>query len=690
MKKSVVFFLAVFAILSSLQINAQTVSEKTARNAAFNMLIMKNPAFSGTPEILESVAVPGTTTSAPEVFIYNNPQGGFAIISGDKAASPVIGYSTTGSIPSSSWNANFAEWIQDAVDQIKFYRQNTTKSTNNIDEEWDYLLTGNSTSNPFHSTKAILPFLRSMWGQDGVYNDMCPEDGNGEALVGCVATAMAQIIYYYQFPETGYGSHSYNAYGYGTQSVNFAASTYNYNEMAGDPQFPMPEIAELSYHCGVAVDMSYGYDGSGAYTWDVPDALTTYFRYASANYRSRMSYNSTTWATLMRTNLDLYRPVLYSGSGSSGGHAFVMDGYEGTNYFHFDWGWDGYANGYFYLTALNPAGSEFNDDHQCVESIYPPTASYPYGCTGSKTFTSTFGTIEDGSGPIDNYEANSNCSWLISPGPQCDYFKITFEELDLATDDSVKFYAGPDASSPLAAAFSGSTIPTYFNVNSSQVFIQFVSNSTSQSKGFLFNYVGHIPVGCTGIVSLTNPTDTFDDGSGTNTYGNSCFCRWNIQPPGATSITVNFISFEMGDEYDYVRVIDAISSDVLAEYYKGDNPTSVTAATSKVTVMFQSNTSVVANGFTVVYSTTTDIEEHPDGFSMLVYPNPATDVLHIVPGSNTEGASVVMFDFSGRCVYNSVADGNSIMIPLSGLSSGLYNVGLISGDRTVWQKVVVE
>ncbi|HPE99169.1 MAG TPA: C10 family peptidase [Bacteroidales bacterium] len=690
MKKISTTFLFFLTFCSVIQLSAQVVTEKTARQAAFSILSTKNAIMPATAAELILISVPGTSVVNPEIFIYNNPNGGFAIISGDKSATPVIGYSTRNSVPQTAWKSNFAWWIQNAIEQIQYYRQHATKSTSEIDEEWGFLLSGNTTNNPFHSSKAVLPFLRSTWGQDGVFNDQCPEDANGEALVGCVATAMAQVIYYYQFPQTGYGSHSYNAYGYGTQSVNFGASTYNYSEMSGDPGFPMPEVAELSYHCGVAVDMGYGYDGSGAYTWDVPDALTTYFRYESANYRSRMTYNSTTWATMMRNNLDLLRPVIYSGSGDGGGHAFVMDGYEGTDFFHFDWGWDGYANDYFYLNALNPAGSDFNDSHQCVESIYPPSASYPYGCTGTKTLTSTFGLIEDGSGPTENYEANCNCSWLISPGPQCDYFKITFEELDLATDDSVKIYAGADATATVAGAFSGSTVPAYFNVNSSQVFIQFVSNSTNHSKGFLLNYVGHIPLGCSGITSMTNPTDTFDDGSGTNTYGNSSFCRWNIQPAGATSISVHFIDFDMADEFDLVKVTDAITSTVLGEFHKGDNPTIVSAATSKIQVLFQSNTSITGDGFKVFYTTTTDISERPEGYSLLVFPNPASNVLNIIPGNLADGASVVIYDFSGRCVFNQKTDGSTMMIPIDNLSSGLYSVGLISENGNIWQKVVIE
>ncbi len=691
MKKSIVLFFLCVSIFSFYNLNGQIVSEKTARYAAYNILNAKNAILPLNPGELESVAVPMAPGISPEIFIFNNPSGGFVIVSGDKSATPIIGYSTSDYIPDMEWNSNFAYWMQNAVDQIKYYRQNYIRSNDEIESQWNFLLSENAANNPYQSTKAVAPFLRSRWGQEGIYNEMCPSNANGKALVGCVATAMAQVIYYYQFPKVGQGTNSYNASGYGTQYVNFGATTYVYEEMAGAPAFPMPEVAKLSYHCAVSVNMSFGSDGSAAYSWDVPPALKNKFRYASANYKSKMTYNATTWATMMRSNLDLKRPIIYSGSGSEGGHAFIMDGYEGTDYFHFDWGWTGSANGYFYLNALNPAGYDFTGSQQCVESIYPPTASYPYGCSGNKVLTSTFGTIEDGSGPADNYEANCNCSWLINPVAECDFFKITFEEFNLSTDDTLKIFAGSNASAALAGAFTGSTLPSSFNVNSSKVFIQFKSNTVNHNKGFLLNYEGHVPISCSGMVTLTTPTDTFDDGSGPNkTYGNSSFCRWKIQPVGATSITLNFLEFDMGDQYDYVKITNSETSALIGEYHKGDNPTTITVPTSKILVLFQSNSSIVGNGFKIHYTTTTDLEEKPDGYTMLVYPNPSSDFINIIPGSDIKNGIAVIVDYSGRIVYKQKFNDDKITISTEDFSSGLYSVGIISDNGNVWQKLIIE
>ncbi|PKP02429.1 MAG: hypothetical protein CVU11_11945 [Bacteroidetes bacterium HGW-Bacteroidetes-6] len=682
--------LSLFLLFSAMNSNAQSVNEKSARTAAFNFLQSKNVQTASTPDGLILIPVSGTTIANPELYVFNNPSGGFVIISGEQSAVPVIGYSYTGSVPTGNWNSNFKYWIDNSIAQMQFYRQNSTKAVGDIETQWNFLLTSQGTS-PFTSSKAILPFIRSTWNQDGAYNDMCPEDAQGEALVGCVATAMAQIIYYYRYPTTGTGSHSYYASGYGNQSVNYGATTYNYDEMLGDLTYPAPEVAKLSYHCGVSVNMSYGYDGSGAFTMDVDDALEDYFRYSTdASYKTKFSYTTSTWESLMRTNLDLYHPVFYSGSGSSGGHAFIVDGYEGTNYFHFNWGWGGYADGYFYINSLNPAGSDFNSDNQAVVNIYPIATSYPYGCSGTKTLTGTFGTVEDGSGPMANYAANANCSWLISPVATCDYFKINFEELNIASDDQVTIYEGNSSSGTVVGTYNGATIPSQITVNSSQVFITFTGNATNQDKGFLLNYSGHVPLSCSGITNLTAETDTFDDGSGTNHYGNGSFCRWYIAPPGATSITLHFLSFALADEYDYIKVIDGVGGTTMGEYYNGDNPSSITVNSGKMTVMFQTNSSVTADGFNVFYTITTGIEDQPTGVSMRVYPNPASDFLNIIPGSQVEQSTIVIYDFSGRCVFRAETNGDAFLIPLNNFAGGIYQVGLISDHGNVWQKVVVE
>lgn len=672
--------------------NAQSINLNDARDAAGKFIQVKYPQKNLNKSMLQlQNNHSGIDVQNPQLYIFNILGGGFIIVSGDKSSVPVIGYSDHAIVPDAKLNSNFDFWIQNYINQIDYFRSNNIIGTPETKAKWSFLLNDQG-SNPFVSTKAISPFLRSIWGQSGNYQLLCPTDAQGYALVGCVATAMAQVVYYYRYPAVGNGSHSYYASGYGTQSVNFGASTYDYDYMADDATVPMYEVAELSYHCAVAVDMNFGYDGSGANTYDVDDALEDYFRYdTDAHYESKFGVGNTTWKTWMRADIDNYHPVIYSGSGSGGGHAFVADGYDGTDYFHFNWGWDGYADGYFYIDALNPAGSDFNDWQGAVFEVYPSSSSYPYGCSGNTTLDEVYGSIEDGSGPMDDYSANSNCSWLISPEAQCDYFKINFEELNIASDDQVVIYEGSDNTGTVAGSYTGSTIPSQLTVNSSEVFIEFTSNSSNQDKGFLLNYAGHVPISCSGIVTLTAETDTFDDGSGTNHYGNTSFCRWNINPANASSITLHFLAFDLEETLDYVRIIDAINGTTVAEYSGTSIPSATTVNSNKMTVMFKTNSSYTGQGFEAFYTITTGIDDNPEGISMRLYPNPASKILNIIPGDNVEGGTIVIYDFSGREVYRySINSENLIQIPVANFNSGIYQIGLLSENGNIWQKFMIE
>ncbi|MCB5261587.1 MAG: C10 family peptidase, partial [Candidatus Cloacimonetes bacterium] len=188
----------------------------------------------------------------------------------------------------------------------------------------------------------------------------------------CVATAMAQVMKKWNHPATGVGSHSYTASGYGNQSANFAATTYNWAGMPNSISTVNNNVATLIYHCGVAVDMMYSANSSGAYTEDARSALVNNFRYNNAaQYKQASSYPIATWASMLRNDLDLGHPIYYEGQGPESGHAFVLDGYQGTNSFHFNWGWSGYYDGYFYLTNLNPGSHTFTSYQGAILNVYP-------------------------------------------------------------------------------------------------------------------------------------------------------------------------------------------------------------------------------------------------------------------------------------------------------------------------------
>jgi len=221
-----------------------------------------------------------------------------------------------------------------------------------------------------------------------------PSYAGGHAFGGCVATAMAQIMKYHAYPTQGIGSRTYsdpvnrNYYSdipgsaYGTQSADFGNTVYNWAAMPNAISGSNYEIARLIYHCGVSVDMNFGPEGSSGSTSTASDSLKKYFKYDdSVSFFSKSGYTDATWISMLRADLDAGRPILYSGSGTGGGHAFVCDGYQATNHFHFNWGWGGYLDGYFYLTALTPEGRNYTNDQDAVLNILPavvPTLTFPY------------------------------------------------------------------------------------------------------------------------------------------------------------------------------------------------------------------------------------------------------------------------------------------------------------------------
>ena len=322
-------------------------------------------------------------------YIYNVGQG-YVIVSADTRIEPVLGYSTEGNFNPENIPVNMKFYLDKYASEIKTIIESDNGT--NISEigTWRDLSVQDYQPSRI-GTPVVDVLMASTWNQDDLYNDYCPTDAsgpNGHTYAGCVATAMAQVIRYWQYPSHGSGSHSYSAnnaqydpdYGnYGTLTVNFGNATYDYTLMpdylsyyySTDAQ--INEVAKLIYHCGVSVEMSYGPGGSGAYTGDCPYALQHYFNYPPCSYASKYYYTNAEWIALLKNDLDQFRPMIYSGSGNYGGHAFVCDGYDNQNYFHFNWGWSGSYNGYFLVTNLNPGGYTFSDSQGVVYGIQANT-----------------------------------------------------------------------------------------------------------------------------------------------------------------------------------------------------------------------------------------------------------------------------------------------------------------------------
>ena len=337
---------------------------------------------------------PSKDTVAKETaifYVFNvNQNDGFVLVAADDDVIPILGYSLTGSFNSKNLPPALKKLLENYKNQIQVVIANELKAYAEIEGKWNRLENG-ELLNPSKETKSVNPLLATTWGQSPYYNAFCPfdYDYNELTVTGCVATAMAQIMKFWNYPTTGTGFHSYNHPVYGTQTANFAATTYNWAAMPNNVTNTNTAVATLMYHSGVSVEMNYGVGsngGSGAYVIDdngqnpfcAENAYKTYFGYNLNTIQGlkREDYSTTTWKDLLKVELNNNRPLQYAGFGAGGGHTFVCDGYDNSDYFHMNWGWSGQMDGYFSIDDLTPDTMNFNSDQQALTGIQPASGGY--------------------------------------------------------------------------------------------------------------------------------------------------------------------------------------------------------------------------------------------------------------------------------------------------------------------------
>jgi len=360
--------IAIMFLSIILVINAKMIDQKTAEEVVENWIKQQDTRF----EFSDQIVKVETQRVSEIVLTYTmHLKGqGFVIVSADDNIEPILAFSAKTKFDESNMAPATRDYLKGYYDQIELIisKELINKEAQN---KWSSLI-NNTYQNRDTDYRNYL--LSTTWNQGIYYNAQCPSDTqgpDGHVYAGCVATAMSQIMKYWAHPAQGQGTHSYYWSPYGTISANFGNATYNWVAMPNNITGHNTEIAKLLFHAGVSVDMQYGPNGSGAYSSDVPLALTSHFGYNSQAMKSKSSYADTQWTTMLKSELDNNRPILYAGYGPDGGHAFVCDGYSGTNYFHFNWGWSGSADGYFYLNALNPGSYSFTSDQMAIMGIEP-------------------------------------------------------------------------------------------------------------------------------------------------------------------------------------------------------------------------------------------------------------------------------------------------------------------------------
>lgn len=380
MKKSYLFLL--LALTSMPTLFAHPVLSETARAAARQFLTVNESRYSqSTLTLCDSW---NSTAGDTLMFVFNIDNIGFIIVSADDNLPPIMCYSFNGDYRRKDLPENFIGWMENCSADIQEVLSCTSLPQEIVEDqkewhkEWVALIQHDNSFYDTKSTKSVQPLIETRWEQGAGYNNYCPEwanGSNGHCVTGCVATAMAQIIRYHQYPNVGFYHRGYAHPAYGYLMAYFDSAYYDYTKMPisvnrYSPADQQHAVSLLCYHCGVAVKMTYEYaqhtSGSGAYSNNVPQALL-YFGYTECNYIRKSDFSNDEWTSKLRHDLDLGLPVYYSGSGNSGGHAFVCDGYNNNGYFHFNFGWGGYTDNYYSLTSLNG----FSGDQAAVINIVP-------------------------------------------------------------------------------------------------------------------------------------------------------------------------------------------------------------------------------------------------------------------------------------------------------------------------------
>ena len=374
----------------SLQASANNIDANSAREVANSFLKLQSASThsfkaASLADLRLVHAEPSkTVTEAKAYYAFNVTGGGFVIVAGEDRANQILGYSDHGHLDFNNLPDNFKALLGSYQEEIEYLQAHPGLDVTPAIRTYR----GNG----------VQPLIKAIWGQELPYYLQCPVYQNEYCAVGCIATAMSQVMYYWKYPTTSPSLNSYYCYEISQTVPSLPETTFEYSKMLTsychwdfdlktlvqdtytDEQ--AQAVAKLARYCGQAVRMEYHPDGSGAYTSQQLSGMKKFGYSNNAKDVTRSSwwyenYTTAEWEALIKAELDARRPILYSANDiNAGGHAFVCDGYDNTGMFHFNFGWYGTCDGWYTSSALNMThrdGEElhFNYDHEMLTGVEP-------------------------------------------------------------------------------------------------------------------------------------------------------------------------------------------------------------------------------------------------------------------------------------------------------------------------------
>jgi len=397
MKHNIYTVFAVLLFLVAQSVQAENVPIAKAQDAAAHYMQHNTKFESLLPSQLKLVHQwTNEVTGEATMYLFTTPGTGWILMSAETAMDPVLGFSDDSYISLNNMAGGLKWWIgkyHELISELQEYAENNRVVDN---PEWadlfDHKLTGNSKDQN-------IVLMQERWDQGNVkgtdYNMYSPVINDTVCPAGCVATALAQMCHYYQFPKQGQGWSNYTTSTYKLKiSVHYNDSAvFNYDSMPNKvnvystPISQRRELSRLHYYVGTAVKMDYGPDGSGAFSQNVPSAMANRFKYQLGTISYRSNSVDSIWISKLRNSL-LNKNILYmSGSSSTGsdahaaGHAWLCAGYreQNTKMYYMNWGWDGSGNGFFNLVdnimSISGFGYNFNKGQAYIIDMVPPADS---------------------------------------------------------------------------------------------------------------------------------------------------------------------------------------------------------------------------------------------------------------------------------------------------------------------------
>ena len=603
---------------------------------------------------------------------------GFVIVAGDDRVKPILAYSTEGSFDPEEVAEGFQFVLNGYREEIQYIRDHNLTATPDIVAEWEAVSKNGQINSGRQAREVVGPFCQTLWHQNFPYSSQCPldEEGHGgHVYAGCVATAMGQVMKFWDYPERGTGTHTYLPDGYEQQTANFGETEYHFELMPLAVDSTSTEedyfyIAQFLHHCGIAVDMQYSGHGSGAYSFDVPPALRDYFGY-TCDDDEMMSFWGFNWYTneqwiqmLKDGGLDEGMPLYYSGADDSGagGHAFVCDGYDENDYFHFNWGWSGKDNAWCPIGAVNTTKYAFNDQNSFIGHIIPANSDYYLRADSVADFTVTENRDLTGvSLSWNNPSVNLNGEQLSS-----------IESITIRRNNQV------------VATLTDAQVGAAMNYDDTDLepglykYAIFVTNTSGISR----NVYRTIMVGekCDIVFELRDEggdgwkgaaiSVTTDDGQRIAVIG--------MEEGSATTVSVPLLRQNLNFIWNHGWFHTE-------ELYDTDYECSFTIYDAEGNELFTSGE--LEDGVFMTYENNCEYDETEEASvdEIRVYPNPTNGQLNI----DGQGAMTVMvYNMLGQEVLHTEAQGQATM-DLSQFGSGIYMVRIETANTVMLQKVAV-